>query len=78
MILLKEDPPLGHLYKDHPKGPETLVLQAEHTSYKTNSTGRVTDLSIYLSSPCPESTLQSNRLYQFLCEPGLAFNSFSL
>ena len=75
MIPLKENPPPGHLYKDHPKGSERLALQAEHTLYKTNSTGRVTDLSIYLSSLCPESTLQSNRLYWFLCEPGPAFNT---
>ena len=31
MIPLEETPPLGHLYKDPPKGPEGLALQAEHT-----------------------------------------------
>ena len=31
MIPLGEDPPLGHLYKDHPKSLEGLALQAEHT-----------------------------------------------
>ena len=30
MIPLKEDPPLGHLYKDRPKSLEGLALQAEH------------------------------------------------
>ena len=33
MIPLGEDPPLGHLYKDHPKGPEGLALQAEHNTH---------------------------------------------